>query len=478
MGGQRKSAGKRTTGQSSSSATTSDKDSGPQRHQRKSKPSDSETKSTRSKQTTSTTESGFQDIAFDNGILNPVNSKPPADLDYMQDDANRTRDTESPSESEYQKYVYKIQTARNEQTVLLQTSQLLKEYDGADSGYSKVYNHPFNTFPKNVGFNDGLSAAQPDMVEGLDMPEFDPFPVRQQLGGAAVVTSGSNATTLSHLAGEWKGPGKDMVEAQTQAAYDGATLVYGRNKARTFLGRPDPAGHSFVSTFTTDGTTVNTFAHYSSEANGQIKYHQYPITSTLLTSSFENFKTGRRQLRNTQDRAKNAAYTLRDELIEKWSENHQSPISPSVPAKTADSTDCNSYDYDGEDPNSQLLTEYWTSFSANNQDESFMQIPTADNAYAQPSASFPANNQDDPFMQISTADNGYTSPDALTFSLITPPQSSKDISLPLESSEDIDDSNVRGHGRTRRTRTRAADTVDGPREVDQKSNARKTRRKH
>jgi hypothetical protein len=86
-------------------------------------------------------------------------------------------------------------------------------------------------------------------------------------------------------------------------------------------------------------------------------------------------------------------------------------------------------------------------------------------------------NQDDPVMQISTADNGYTSPDALTFPLTTPPQSSEDTSLPLESSKYIDDCNMHGHRRTRWTRTRAADPVEGPREVDHNSKSQKTRRK-
>jgi hypothetical protein len=207
--------------------------------------------------------------------------------------------------------------------VLLQTSQLLKEYETTDSGYSKVYNHPFNAFPKNVGFNNGLSAAQPDMVEGLDMPEFDPFPVRQQLGGAAVLTSGSNATTLPHLAGEWKGPGKDMIEAQTQAAYDGACMVYGREQARSFLESPDPDGHAFVSTFTTDGTTLNTYAHYSSQSGDQVKYHQFPTSSSFLISSYEDFKKSRERLRNEQDYAKETSEKLRDELNEKWLASQQ-----------------------------------------------------------------------------------------------------------------------------------------------------------
>jgi hypothetical protein len=66
-----------------------------------------------------------------------------------------------------------------------------------------------------------------------------------------------------------------------------------------------------------------------------------------------------------------------------------------------------------------------------------VQIPAADSVHAPPYASFPANNKDNPFMQISTASNRYASPDGLTFSLITLLQSSEDISLPLELSEDI-----------------------------------------
>lgn len=87
--------------------------------------------------------------------------------------------------------------------------------------------------------------------------------------------------------------------------------------------------------------------------------------------------------------------------------------------------------------------------------------------YALPYAIFPANNEDDPFIQASTANNGYTPPNGLTFPLTTPPQSSEDTSLPLESSKDIDESNVRGHRRTRQTQTLVV-IVD----------VRETRRKH
>jgi len=414
-------------------------------------------------------------------------SKPPVNLKSRQERIDRSRSTASPSESDYRHFASAIRRAPNEASVLVETAtHLLKRYD--DPGYQRSYNQAFTNFPKNVGFNNDLSAAQPDMVEGLDMPEFDPFPVREQLGGAATVYSGPQATTLPHLAGEWKGPGKDMILAQTQAGYDGACMVYGRNEARSFLESPDPAGHAFISTFTTDGTTLNIFDHYSSESQGQVKYHQYPTSNSFLISTYEDFKKSRRQLRNLEDDAKVASEKLRDELNEKWSANHRSPVSPNVPAKAVDSADSNNYDYDDEeDPNNQLLAEYWTSFPTNDQYDSSVQISATDNVYAPPSASFqeinqdesfvqipassyavfPANDEDDPFIQVSTANNGYASPNGLTFPLVTPPQSSEDTSLPLESSEDIGQSNGRGHKRTRRIRKPVV-IVD----------ARKTRRKY
>lgn len=138
-----------------------------------------------------------------------------------------------------------------------------------------------------------------------------------------------------------------------------------------------------------------------------------------------------------------------------------------VPAQTANSTDGNYCDYeDGDDPNNQLLTEHWAY-------DSSVQIPATDNVSAPPSASF--DNQNKSFVQISAADTVYTVPDVVTSPLISPPQSSEDTSLPLESSENITRPGVHGHRRTRRTRTRVVDTVEEPRAI---RNARKSRRKH
>jgi hypothetical protein len=209
----------------------------------------------------SATDSSFLRLAFENDILDPDHSTPHENPGSHQEQLDRTRDTASPSESEYRAFAHRIRRAPNEMTMVLETSTLLKRHE---RGHRRVYNQAFVNFLKNVGFNNGLSAARPDMLEGLEMTEFDPFPARRELGGATISTAERDPLTLPHLAGEGKGPGKDMIPAETQAAYDGACMVYGRNEARSFLNRSDSAGHAYVRTFTTDGTILNTYAHYSS----------------------------------------------------------------------------------------------------------------------------------------------------------------------------------------------------------------------
>jgi hypothetical protein len=106
-----------------------------------------------------------------------------------------------------------------------------------------------------------------------------------------------------------------MEKAKMQSAYDGAALVYARNQALSYVGEPDPPGHAEVATFTTNGTTINFFAHYAEASEeGMLEYHQYPTTSANLTNSYEDFKKGRKQLRNLQDDAKDSSYALRDQL--------------------------------------------------------------------------------------------------------------------------------------------------------------------
>lgn len=280
--------------------------------------SDSKTSS----KTNSTTDSNFSLLAYANGILNPVHSKPPGNLRELKERLDKSRDSHAPSKSRFRTFARKVREAPNEATIFGHTFTLLKNDD--IDGYDSVINQAFSEFPKNVGLNDGLSAAQPDIVQGLRLEEFDPFPIREELGGAAVPTPELDPLTLPHLAGEIKGSGKNMIHAETDAAYDGAFMVYGRNRARSYLDCPDSTDHAYVQTFTTDCTTLNTFAHYADKSTDRVKYHQYPTSNSLVISSYEDFKKARRRLRNLQDTARETSEKLRDELKQNWSAKQKS----------------------------------------------------------------------------------------------------------------------------------------------------------
>ncbi|RMZ81932.1 hypothetical protein DV738_g2010, partial [Chaetothyriales sp. CBS 135597] len=270
------------------------------------------------KRTTSTTASGFAILAYKNGILNPRLSKPPSNIEDIHKRRVEPRRSASPTESECNHYVKKVEGARNEMTLLVETSgKLLKDYN--EDGYNRVFNQAFTGFPKDIGLNNNLSAPQPDYIEGLEMQEYRPLPIDDHLKGAVLYKDDPSSLTLPLLAGEWKGRGKDMEEARLQSAYDGAALVYARNQALSYLGKSDPPGHAEVTTFTTDGTNLNLFAHYATlSTDGTAEYHQYPIKSTNLTDSHQAFRDGRRGLRNAQDHARKQSYCMRDHLRERW----------------------------------------------------------------------------------------------------------------------------------------------------------------
>ncbi|KAK0656469.1 hypothetical protein B0T16DRAFT_433431 [Cercophora newfieldiana] len=205
----------------------------------KKKTSDPTDGSSTTTKTTSTTTSGFAIQARENGILDPIGSRPPEDLEDIRKRHARSR-------------------------------TYLRE------PYTRALNQAFTAFPKDVGFNNGLSAPQPDFVEGLEMEEYRPLPVDKHINGAVLYK-------------------------------DNPSLVHTRTQALTYIGKSDPLGHASATTFTTDGTNLNLYAYYAAPAEDDedtLEYHQYLISLTNLTSSYKDFKKGRKQLRNAQDHAK------------------------------------------------------------------------------------------------------------------------------------------------------------------------------
>ncbi|KAK3366698.1 hypothetical protein B0T24DRAFT_681899 [Lasiosphaeria ovina] len=300
--------------------------------------------STTQAKTISTTSSGLETQATKNGILLSSNSKPPENAKGLVDHLNRSRRTASPTESVYEDYVNTVTKVANEATTSHETAPLLKGY--RDRGYSRAWNQAFTAYPKNVGFNNGLSAPpQPDFVQGFRQLEFEPFPVSEELDSAVLFNDDQNSLALPHFAGEWKGPGNDMDQAALRSAYDGAALVHSRNEALAYMGKSDPAGHASVLTVTTDGRAVNVFGHYAAPSAGgdKPKYHQYRLTTAHMDESYDDFKKGRKQLRNAQDFAREQSHHLKNQLQEHWKTSQARASGPSLlprdfPLPTVEST--------------------------------------------------------------------------------------------------------------------------------------------
>lgn len=289
-------------------------------------PSEQSTDSSSSSSSSSTpsiTNTVFAKQASRNGILPPHNSKPPTNLAAIRSRHARSRTSASPSESDFKRYINKVRGACNKTTMLYEVSwKLLKAYDD-DKEYTKTISQAFDRFPRGVGFNDGLPAPRPDFAEGLAMRAFRPFvTIDEDVEGAVLCGDGPYSLTLAHLAGEWEGNGGDMKRAEVRGGYDGAALVYAREKAVEFVGGcEEPPGKAEVVTFTTDGTRLDFWAHYAAKGEGgRVEYHQCLVESVDMTGSYQGFKHGRRALRNQQDWARERAYALRDRLKETWKE--------------------------------------------------------------------------------------------------------------------------------------------------------------
>lgn len=284
-----------------------------------------ESGSTRTTSTTTTT-SGFADKAYKNSILPLINSKTPTNRKARCEQNAQSRGTASPTESVHERYVNTVAKAPNKATIVVETSKLLKEYD--DNGYNRAFNQAFTAFPRDIGFNNSLSTPQPDFIEGLEKREYLPFPIDEYVSGGILYKGNPHSLALPYIAGEWKGPdGGSMRTAELQSSYDGAALVYARNQALTYLGKSDPPGYAAITTFTINGTNLNLFAHYAAKTEDKtLEYHQY-LDASYNLMKFDEYRDGRRHLRNAQDDVRDQSYALRDQLKEHWK---QRSILPSV----------------------------------------------------------------------------------------------------------------------------------------------------
>lgn len=169
-------------------------------------------------------------------------------------------------------------------------------------------------FPRDVGFNNNLSAPKPDYIEGFRRDTFPP--TVQELGGATTLVKDTpRFPALPHLAMELKATGENMHLAECQAAYDGAAMVYACNKALNFLGEKDEHGNATVLSATTDGKKYDIFGHYTliDEKTETTRFYQRCLAQGSL-EDFDDFKTGFRRFRNMQDWARDKSFDIRERM--------------------------------------------------------------------------------------------------------------------------------------------------------------------
>lgn len=230
-----------------------------------------------------TTDSRFEEIFRANGGLSTLDSSqhPPSNKQEIKAYLNKARGSASPTSDDHRSFLYSLGRISNERGVenvfqrkVFQDTYSDRQLEAIDYGID--VDKQWLAFPKNVGFNNGLSAPKPDMVEGYALRSF-PQSVKQLGGSATLVHDSSTFVSHPHFAAEFKDFGKSMREAQVQAGYDGAHMVYSREKALEFIGEKDPPRHASPLTVACDGSTWAAYSHYAHENKEKDKVEHYQV---------------------------------------------------------------------------------------------------------------------------------------------------------------------------------------------------------
>jgi len=230
----------------------------------------------------STTDSGFEQRAYENGILDPHSSRPPQSLDTIRHSLTRRRTSTQPSEHAHQVYCTRISESYSKaRAALLVHLKILRDYDETDLNYGKHCSRAITEIPSQ-DFNKGLSNPLPDVLEGLRTKVLP-----DHLYDNALHTKDS--LSFCHFAAEFKRTDGNLRQATVQAAYDGAVLVNARDRALA-KARQDgtvaaiaidkAAKEAAVFTCVTDGTVAEVYTHYSE--GGQ--YYQNLVARESLLS--------------------------------------------------------------------------------------------------------------------------------------------------------------------------------------------------
>lgn len=238
----------------------------------------------------STTDYHIKTIQFRaNGGLSAIQSElfPPSNQEDIRAYLDRSRDSASPTSSQHIMFVNSLESASSKRDVEhLHQGLLLKDTNKTDTlqdiDYGANLGKQWVAYPKNVGFNHGLLAPKPDLVEGYAQRAFPPS-VAQLGGSATLIHHKPTFVSLPHFAAEFKDYGGDMREAEVLTGYDGAHMVYSRNKALAFIDDMDPPRRASPVTVASDGHSWTAYSHYAHHNDSTDKVEYYQVCCFLLT---------------------------------------------------------------------------------------------------------------------------------------------------------------------------------------------------
>lgn len=265
----------------------------------------------------------FENRALLNGILDVGTStnQPMADA-YVKERLISSRESASPTPSQYNKFANRIVEASNDKgTIAVYSKYVFQDTEDHhfDVGYRRKEDKIWTKFPQNIGFNSNLPAPKPDMIEGYSR---DSFPSTiEHIKASRLVSDDPRYVALPHMAVEYRAPEKSLHEAETKAGYNGAAMVYCRNEALKLIGKSDPPRQPVVLTATATGPEWNVYGHYRhlNDGSGREEYYQCHMAGGAM-KNLEEYRHGRKVLKNMQDFAREQSSALRDSIQKEYDE--------------------------------------------------------------------------------------------------------------------------------------------------------------
>ncbi|KAL7937039.1 hypothetical protein V8C35DRAFT_332257 [Trichoderma chlorosporum] len=250
-------------------------------------------------------------VQLRNGVLTLDLSRPPRNLKWLQTRLKSARHVPDWPTHKWQSYTTHSYLCTTKEAIIFEMMPLFQEFPNQPEYIRTIYQR-FDDFPEYAPFSQGIEKPCPGFAQGFRLEAYPCVDIEYL---PAAICFGRDHVSLvhPHLAGDFT-PG-DVNALEAVSARHGAALVYMRNQALTHLRAEILEDVAAVMTFTTNGTYINFFAHFSStSARGAVEYHQYPIGSVNLMGSYAEFIQGVTMLRNCQDHALFMATILRDDL--------------------------------------------------------------------------------------------------------------------------------------------------------------------